>query len=264
MVWCNAWLPEKFLELESGAAKVGGDDRNLHFSCFSMFFVFEIWYLGFDLKISCVALVFSPGLNFDSWFHIALRLGFHIFVLIGLIFLLNVVFLIGDAFLYGICAWLSLFLFWFGIISTSPTHENHCWRFTLRSKSVNSFGATVFFRKIFWLWLSIGRTKSQNEFVTKELRWTKGWFHGTEKFRKSKISWNIDAGDVWSYHFQWIFFADAYFIVCGACLSYCYMTRRAVSLLPSIIWVIRLRGRFPAEPQSLVCAQMLIFASFLL
>ena len=50
------------------------------------------------------------------------------------------------------------------------------------SKSVNSFGPTVFFRMLFRLWLSIGRTKSQNEFATKELRWTKGWFHGTDNF----------------------------------------------------------------------------------
>ena len=51
-------------------------------------------------------------------------------------------------------------------------------------KSVNSFGPTVFFRKFFRLWLSIGRTKSQNEFATKELTWNKGWFHGTEKNSK--------------------------------------------------------------------------------
>ena len=83
------------------------------------------------------------------------------------------------------------------------------------SKSVNSFGPTVFFPEFFRPWLSIGRTKSWNEFATKELRWNKGWFHGTEKFRKSNISWNIDAGEVWSYHFQWILFADANFIACG-------------------------------------------------
>ena len=44
--------------------------------------------------------------------------------------------------------------------------------------------AASFFR----LWFSIGRTKLPNEFATKELSWNKVCFHGTEKFRKSKIS----------------------------------------------------------------------------
>ena len=34
----------------------------------------------------------------------------------------------------------------------------------------------------------------KNEFATKKLRCTNGWFHGTETFWKSKISWNIVCG----------------------------------------------------------------------
>ena len=46
------------------------------------------------------------------------------------------------------------------------------------SKSVNSFGFAVFFRRFSRPMLSIGAAKSPNEFVTKALDWTKGWGHG--------------------------------------------------------------------------------------
>ena len=48
------------------------------------------------------------------------------------------------------------------------------------SKSVNSFGPTLFFYKFSRSMLSIRAAKSPNEFETKALTWTKGWGHGTE------------------------------------------------------------------------------------
>ena len=53
------------------------------------FFFVEVWHLRFDGKISCGAFVFSLGLNSDSWFYIAVQLGFHVFVFIGLVFLVE-------------------------------------------------------------------------------------------------------------------------------------------------------------------------------
>ena len=48
------------------------------------------------------------------------------------------------------------------------------------SKSVNSFCVPVFFYKFLGSRLSIGGVKSQNEFETKALTWTKHRFHDTE------------------------------------------------------------------------------------
>ena len=55
------------------------------------------------------------------------------------------------------------------------------------SKSVNSFGPTVFFYKFSRLRLRFGVVKSQNEFETKELIWNKGWCHGTGIFKNRKF-----------------------------------------------------------------------------
>ena len=52
------------------------------------------------------------------------------------------------------------------------------------SKSINSFGLAVFFRKIPRLMLAIRIAKSQNEFVTKALGWNRGWVM-TPKIRNS-------------------------------------------------------------------------------
>ena len=48
------------------------------------------------------------------------------------------------------------------------------------SKSVNSFCKPVFFYRFLGSRLSIGGVKSQNEFETKALTWTKHRFHDTE------------------------------------------------------------------------------------
>ena len=46
------------------------------------------------------------------------------------------------------------------------------------SKSVNSFGATVFFQLFSRMWLSLGGAKSQNECATPGLSMNKPWCHG--------------------------------------------------------------------------------------
>lgn len=56
------------------------------------------------------------------------------------------------------------------------------------SKSVNSFGPTVFFTLFSCMWLSIVGIKSQNKSVTPELGTNKLWFNGAGTFRKSKSS----------------------------------------------------------------------------
>ena len=60
------------------------------------------------------------------------------------------------------------------------------------SKSVNSFGPTVFFPKFSRIWLSFGGVKSENEFAAPDLAWTKLRVMVAENFGKSKIQWKVE------------------------------------------------------------------------
>ena len=86
MAWCNGLWPANFLREESGVTKVGVGDAKFYFLCFSKIFVFEVRFLQCVRQLSFVALSSQPGLNFDSWFHIVVRLSFRIFVSMGLVF----------------------------------------------------------------------------------------------------------------------------------------------------------------------------------
>ena len=83
----------------------------------------------------------------------------------------------------------------------------------------------VFFR----LWLSIGRTKSQNEFATKEPRWNKGSFYGTENFENRKFHEILTLVTSEAIIFNEFSSLTRISLPCGAHVYYYHMTRRAVS-----------------------------------